>query len=119
MTLQFTISFAWILFLIIFPGNYLSSSTTLVHEVACIDVTSLSDDGLKADICAVGLWTDISARLLKIPDLSTIHTEMLGGGKYDSYNIFVILNLFTMLHIGSYKHKTFNHLAGFINLSDM
>lgn len=28
---------------------------------------------------AVGLWTDMSARVLKLPDLSGMHVEMLGG----------------------------------------
>ena len=29
--------------------------------------------------CAVGLWTEISTRVLSLPSLETLHTEMLGG----------------------------------------
>jgi hypothetical protein len=29
----------------------------------------------------VGLWTDISVRVLKIPTLESLYIEMLGGGK--------------------------------------
>ncbi|XP_071830754.1 DNA damage-binding protein 1-like [Apostichopus japonicus] len=54
------------------------STMTMEHEVACIDVTSLTESG-RADICAVGLWTDISARILRLPSLESAHVEMLGG----------------------------------------
>ncbi|KAA0714579.1 DNA damage-binding protein 1 DDB p127 subunit [Triplophysa tibetana] len=56
------------------------SSTEMEHEVACLDITPLGDSGGESSICAVGLWTDISARLLKLPCLSQLHKEMLGGG---------------------------------------
>ena len=53
------------------------------HEVACVDVTPLGDDlSAKSDLCAIGLWTDISVRLLKLPSLDVIHTQPLGGGTY-------------------------------------
>ena len=57
------------------------------YEVACVDVTPLGDDLLaRSDLCAVGLWTDISVRLLKLPSLETIHTQPLGGGMvYTAY----------------------------------
>lgn len=32
-----------------------------------------------ANICAVGLWTDISARLIKLPELTQLCVESLGG----------------------------------------
>ncbi|XP_056621586.1 DNA damage-binding protein 1 [Triplophysa dalaica] len=55
------------------------SSTEMEHEVACLDITPLGDSGGESHICAVGLWTDISARLLKLPCFSPLHKEMLGG----------------------------------------
>ena len=59
-----------------------SSEATMEHEVACVDVTPLGDDlSAKSDLCAIGLWTDISVRLLKLPSLEIIHTQPLGGGK--------------------------------------
>jgi len=56
------------------------------HEVACLDVTPLVDsggsgDGDMAQLCVVGLWTDISARILQLPTLESLHVEMLGGGR--------------------------------------
>jgi len=53
------------------------SSCTLEYEVACVDITQLHSE-LK--LCAVGLWTDMSARLLRLPTFETVHVEMLGGG---------------------------------------
>ena len=50
------------------------------YEVACLDITPLKDGANKSEICAVGLWTDISTRLLKLPGFETMHVEMLGGG---------------------------------------
>ncbi|TRY96321.1 hypothetical protein DNTS_021823 [Danionella cerebrum] len=59
------------------------SSAQMEHEVACLDITPLaaggSGSGCEASVCAVGLWTDISARLLKLPCFSPLHKEMLGG----------------------------------------
>lgn len=57
------------------------SSTEMEHEVACLDITPLGESAGESSICAVGLWTDISARLLKLPCFSPLHKEMLGGGE--------------------------------------
>ncbi|KAG7473858.1 hypothetical protein MATL_G00100300 [Megalops atlanticus] len=54
------------------------SLTEMEHEVACLDITPLGKGG-ESPLCAVGLWTDISARILKLPSFSTLHKEMLGG----------------------------------------
>uniref|UniRef100_A0AAY5KAP7 DNA damage-binding protein 1 n=1 Tax=Esox lucius TaxID=8010 RepID=A0AAY5KAP7_ESOLU len=48
------------------------------HEVACLDITPLGEGG-ESPLCAVGLWTDISARVLKLPCFTALHKEMLGG----------------------------------------
>lgn len=52
---------------------------TLEHEVACLDVTPLQEGSNKAEIVAVGLWTDISARILRLPGLEEVNREFLGG----------------------------------------
>ncbi|CAH0392029.1 unnamed protein product [Bemisia tabaci] len=52
---------------------------TLEHEVACLDISVLSDDDEKAELGAVGLWTDISARVVRLPSLETLCKENLGG----------------------------------------
>ncbi|XP_044728814.1 DNA damage-binding protein 1 isoform X2 [Chrysoperla carnea] len=55
------------------------SQRTLDYEVACLDVTPLRENNVHAHIVAVGLWTDISALLLDLPDLNQITNEPLGG----------------------------------------
>uniref|UniRef100_A0AAX7U5P4 DNA damage-binding protein 1 n=1 Tax=Astatotilapia calliptera TaxID=8154 RepID=A0AAX7U5P4_ASTCA len=55
------------------------STTEMEHEVACLDITPLGEGGGESPLCAVGLWTDISARVLKLPCFTALHKEMLGG----------------------------------------
>ncbi|KAM6979537.1 DNA damage-binding protein 1 [Aplochiton taeniatus] len=54
------------------------STLEMEHEVACLDITPLGEGG-ESPLCAVGLWTDISARVLKLPCFTALHKEMLGG----------------------------------------
>ncbi|EGC39114.1 hypothetical protein DICPUDRAFT_86223 [Dictyostelium purpureum] len=52
----------------------------LPHEISCIDISPLdSFMDSRSQICAVGLWTDITLRLFKLPTLEEIHKEPLGG----------------------------------------
>ena len=69
------------------------------HEVACIDITPLKEGSTHSDLCAVGLWTDISARILKLPTLELLHQEMLGGGEL--YNALVLICVLTMYPKGT------------------
>ncbi|XP_071453607.1 DNA damage-binding protein 1 [Hetaerina americana] len=56
---------------------------TLEHEVACLDINPLQDGSggtaKRAEMAAVGLWTDISARVLRLPSLEELNREFLGG----------------------------------------
>ena len=66
-----------------FIGGSVPSSTShavMEYEVACVDVTPLAEGRDQADLCAVGLWTDVSVRLLQLPSLTPVHTQLLGGG---------------------------------------
>lgn len=56
-----------------------TSTVQLEYEIACLDVSPLEEKATRSDIVAVGLWTDISVCLLKLPSLEKIHTEKLGG----------------------------------------
>ena len=56
----------------------LVKTITLEYEIACVDLCP-SKDEKSSHLCAVGLWTDISARLLKLPSLEQCYTESLGG----------------------------------------
>lgn len=55
---------------------------TLDYEVACLDISALQENTTqqtRADLVAVGLWTNISAIVLRLPTLEVLHTEKLGG----------------------------------------
>jgi DNA damage-binding protein 1 len=54
-------------------------ATKLEHEISCIDIHPLSGDS--SDIVVVGMWTEISVRILQLPSLEQILIEKLGGGK--------------------------------------
>ena len=56
-----------------------AGDTTLEHEVACIDITPITENDNRSEIVSVGLWTDITVRLLKLPNLEEITKESLGG----------------------------------------
>lgn len=58
--------------------------TTLEHEIACIDITPLAENSQRSDIVCVGLWTDISVRIFKLPGFVEIAKELLGGGEENS-----------------------------------
>ena len=47
----------------------------------------LDESIAKAELVAVGLWTDISVRVLKLPSCEQLHVEMLGGGEIDGTQI--------------------------------
>lgn len=51
---------------------------TLDFEVSCLDITPMPDEP-KAEFIAVGLWNDMSARILRVPSLDEAHKEYLGG----------------------------------------
>lgn len=68
-------------------------NTTLDVEVACLDISVLGE-GTTSDLVAVGLWTDISARILRLPDLSEATKELLGGG---NYNIIISLQILLLV----------------------
>uniref|UniRef100_A0A914W414 DNA damage-binding protein 1 n=1 Tax=Plectus sambesii TaxID=2011161 RepID=A0A914W414_9BILA len=48
------------------------------HEIACVDISPIGETN-RSEVVAVGLWTDISVRLLSLPDLVEIHAQPLGG----------------------------------------
>ncbi|KAL1525255.1 hypothetical protein AB1Y20_020120 [Prymnesium parvum] len=70
------------------------ATATMEHEVACVALLKqpLSATGsapMDTDeatattelppMCAAGLWTDLSVRLLSLPSLEELHKELLGG----------------------------------------
>lgn len=57
------------------------SEAVMEHEVACVDVTPLGDER-RSNICSIGLWVDISIRILSLPALETMHIVPIPGGVY-------------------------------------
>ena len=60
----------------------LCGDRTLDYEVACIDLSPLEEgeeEPGKTSVASIGLWTDISVRLVKLPSLEEITKEYLGG----------------------------------------
>ena len=51
------------------------------YEVACVDISPL-EDGDKAEFCVVGLWTEISVSILRLPSLEQVDNQPLGGGMH-------------------------------------
>lgn len=71
-----------------------TSSVLMEHEVACVAIrkppaSQRASSAMETDevteaqslppMCAAGLWTDLSVRLLSLPSLELLHTEQLGG----------------------------------------
>ena len=66
------------------------SSISLPYEVACVNIDpfvgdqamEVSEESMgPSQLCAVGLWTDNSARVLRLPTLDQLHCEKLADGK--------------------------------------
>lgn len=61
------------------PKVYICSESELEYEIACLDISSFhTASPEKSSYVAVGLWTDITARLLSLPDFKPIVKEKLG-----------------------------------------
>jgi len=48
------------------------------HEISCLNIRPVGGSDT-ATFCAVGLWTDITIRILGLPDLTEFNKEALGG----------------------------------------
>ena len=60
----------------------MAGDRTLEHEVACCDLSPLHEgegEAGKTSVASIGLWTDITVRLVKLPSLEEITKEHLGG----------------------------------------
>ena len=68
---------------------YIFSKCQLPYNIACLDITSLNNQDEKSNFCAIGLWTQISVWLCRLPTLEITHKESLtsGNNKYSRYQI--------------------------------
>ena len=53
-----------------------------ITKSVTINIFSTDESDTRADLVAVGLWTDISVRVLKLPSCEQLFVEMLGGGQW-------------------------------------
>ena len=51
----------------------------LEYEVACLTCAPGADGATETSLVAVGLWVEISVRVLRLPSLEMVTTELLGG----------------------------------------
>jgi DNA damage-binding protein 1 len=57
-----------------------TSTTQLQNEISCIDISPIdTDNQLKSDVVAVGLWREVGVCLLALPSLRFITEEKLAG----------------------------------------
>ena len=65
------------------------------YEVSCVDIQNFIDGQDKNEFFVVGLWNDMSIRVLNICDdsINEICKEFLGGGKYFYRSIFFNLTI--------------------------
>ncbi|XP_065647466.1 DNA damage-binding protein 1 isoform X2 [Hydra vulgaris] len=54
------------------------SHSVLEYEVACLDISPKANETTSDRLC-VGLWTDISVRILALPNLEELYVEKLSG----------------------------------------
>ncbi len=62
------------MFLLIF------SKCKLPYNIACLDVTPLNPQEERTNLCVVGLWTQISVWIYRLPTLDVLHKEPLTSG---------------------------------------
>ncbi|KAA8497681.1 DNA damage-binding protein 1 [Porphyridium purpureum] len=55
------------------------SSQLFEHDLSCLDVTPLDASKREASVAVVGLWTEVSVRVLALPSLELLHLEKLKG----------------------------------------
>lgn len=48
------------------------------YEIACLNISPLGKE-TKSSLAAVGMWTDVSVRLVQVPSLQVVTTQPLGG----------------------------------------
>jgi len=55
-----------------------SGSKQLPHEISCLNINPVGN-AQRAQLCAVGLWTEISVKILALPKFDEVRTVEIGG----------------------------------------
>jgi DNA damage-binding protein 1 len=80
-----------------------SSRTTLDHEVACLDISPLGSqhggEDNKATFAAVGMWMDMSMRVLNLPSLEESNRHVLSASSSSSEGGGDVISRSVMFHV--------------------
>eukprot|EP00003_Mantamonas_plastica_P022436 TRINITY_DN380_c1_g1_i2.p1 TRINITY_DN380_c1_g1~~TRINITY_DN380_c1_g1_i2.p1 ORF type:complete len:1241 (+),score=459.79 TRINITY_DN380_c1_g1_i2:225-3725(+) len=68
----------------------LVKSTVMENEISCVNIHSISSDLTQSTMVAVGTWTDMSVRLLDLPNLQQLLMAELDG-EYIARSILMIV----------------------------
>ena len=66
---------------------FLLRKCQLPYNVACLDITPFDSHSERSNFCVVGLWTQISVWICRLPTLEILHKEALTTGTEQSWMI--------------------------------
>ena len=92
-------------------------SIKLDYEIACLDISPWKENEM-ANIAAVGLWKDISARILKLPDLTESCKEFLGSEVIPRSIVIEILEYLPYLFVSLGDGSVVSYIIGMCNEND-
>lgn len=69
------------------------------HEISCLNINPVGVEGSKAKMCAVGLWTDISVKILALPGFEEIRSVPIEGEVIPRSVLFYTFDDITYLFI--------------------
>jgi DNA damage-binding protein 1 len=64
------------------------SKCQLPYNIACLDITPLNLQEDRTNFCVIGLWTQISVWICRLPTLDILHKEPLTSGELIQFFIF-------------------------------
>ena len=61
----------------------LLSSAVMPYQVSCTDISPMGGEGdIRAEVCALGFWTEMSVAVVRLPTLKIMDKQLLGGSKH-------------------------------------
>lgn len=54
------------------------------YQVSCTDISPMGGEGdIRAEVCALGFWTEMSVAVVRLPTLKIMDKQLLGGSESD------------------------------------
>ena len=64
-------------------SHVLFSSAVMPYQVSCTDISPMGGEGdIRAEVCALGFWTEKSVAVVRLPTLKIMDKQLLGGSKH-------------------------------------